>query len=159
MVSARKAMVVLLALGGIPLAAGAAEGGQWHVGVSGGTLGISPEVGYRFGSHTGLRLNGGFLDFDRSEEIDDIDYDGTLKLNSVGLMADFYPFGGSFRLSVGARSNGNKVNLVATPTGSIEIGDETYTAAEAGTLIHLYGKREPRDGRKMGHINRLFPKC
>jgi len=32
-------------------------------------------------------------------------------------------------------------------------------AAEAGTLIHLYGKREPRDGRKMGHINRLFPKC
>jgi len=31
-------------------------------------------------------------------------------------------------------------------------------AAEPRTLVHLYGKREPREGRKMGHINRLFPK-
>jgi hypothetical protein len=135
MVSARVAAVALVALAGaVPVAAGAAEGGQWHVGVSGGTLGISPEVGYRFGSHTGLRVNGGFLDYDRSEEIDDIDYDGTLKLNSVGLMADFYPFGGSFRLSVGARSNSNKIDLVATPTTDVEIGDVSYSPDQVGQL-------------------------
>ncbi len=30
--------------------------------------------------------------------------------------------------------------------------------AEPGALLHLYGKREPRNGRKMGHVNRLRPK-
>lgn len=134
MVSARAAAVALLALGAVPAGVSAAEGGQWHAGASVGTLGISPEVGYRFGEHGGLRLNGGFYDYDRSEEIDDIDYDGTLKLSSVGMMADWYPFGGSFRLSAGARSNGNKIDLVAVPTANVEIGDETFTPAEVGTL-------------------------
>ncbi len=134
MVPARVAAVALLALGAIPAGVSAAEGGQWHAGVSGGTLGISPEVGYRFGSHGGLRLNGGFFDYDRSEEIDDIDYDGTLKLNSVGLMADWFPFGGSFRLSAGARSNGNKIDLLADPTTNVEIGDETFTPEQVGRL-------------------------
>jgi len=134
MVSAKAAAVALLVLGVVPAGVSAAEGGQWHVGVSGGTLGISPEVGYRFGGHGGLRLNGGFYDYDRSEEIDDIDYDGTLKLSSVGLMADWYPFGGSFRLSAGARSNGNKIDLTAVPTTNVEIGDATFTPAEVGTL-------------------------
>lgn len=132
MVSIRTAAVALLALGAVP--AMAAEGGQWHVGVGGGTLGITPEVGYRFGSHAGVRVNGGFFDIDRDEEIDDIDYDASLKLSSIGVMADWYPFGGSFRLSAGARSNSNKLDLLATPTTSQEIGDQTYTPEQIGTL-------------------------
>ncbi len=32
-------------------------------------------------------------------------------------------------------------------------------AAEPGALLHLYGKREPRNGRKMGHVNRLRPRA
>jgi 5-(carboxyamino)imidazole ribonucleotide synthase len=31
-------------------------------------------------------------------------------------------------------------------------------AAEANVLIHLYGKTEPRPGRKMGHFTRILPK-
>lgn len=31
-------------------------------------------------------------------------------------------------------------------------------AADPGAMLHLYGKREARNGRKMGHINRLHPK-
>jgi 5-(carboxyamino)imidazole ribonucleotide synthase len=31
-------------------------------------------------------------------------------------------------------------------------------AAEPGTAVHLYGKAEARQGRKMGHVTRLFPK-
>ncbi|HUG71964.1 MAG TPA: hypothetical protein VMK82_00945, partial [Steroidobacteraceae bacterium] len=115
-------------------AAFAADGGRVHVGVSGGTLGISPEVGYRFGEHAGLRVNGGFFNYDRNENIDDIDYDGTLKLNSVGLLADWFPFGGSFRLSAGARSNSNRIDLSATPTAAVEIGDQFYEPDEIGTL-------------------------
>ncbi|MBM3581341.1 MAG: 5-(carboxyamino)imidazole ribonucleotide synthase [Alphaproteobacteria bacterium] len=31
-------------------------------------------------------------------------------------------------------------------------------AAEPGACLHLYGKGEAREGRKMGHVTRLFPK-
>ena len=41
------------------------------------------------------------------------------------------------------------------------IGDDIDTldelAAEAGAVIHLYGKSEARPGRKMGHVTRDFP--
>jgi 5-(carboxyamino)imidazole ribonucleotide synthase len=30
-------------------------------------------------------------------------------------------------------------------------------AAEPETRIHLYGKREAKPGRKMGHVNRVKP--
>lgn len=115
--------------------AAAADGGNWSVGVSGGTLGISPEIGYRFNRAFGVRANGGFFDYDRTEDIDDIEYDGTLKLKSVGAMADLYPFGGSFRISAGVRSNDNRIDLVVDE-GSIEVGDEdeTFTQAEFGTV-------------------------
>jgi 5-(carboxyamino)imidazole ribonucleotide synthase len=40
------------------------------------------------------------------------------------------------------------------------IGDEALAASEsaAGVQVHLYGKREVRAGRKMGHVNRIVPK-
>jgi 5-(carboxyamino)imidazole ribonucleotide synthase len=42
------------------------------------------------------------------------------------------------------------------------IGDDILTwpeiAAEPGTFLHLYGKKEARPGRKMGHFNRLLMK-
>ena len=41
------------------------------------------------------------------------------------------------------------------------IGDEIERwpalAAEPGACVHLYGKREAREGRKMGHVTRLAP--
>ncbi|MBN8929394.1 MAG: 5-(carboxyamino)imidazole ribonucleotide synthase, partial [Rhodospirillales bacterium] len=30
--------------------------------------------------------------------------------------------------------------------------------ATPGLIPHLYGKAEAREGRKMGHVNRLFPR-
>jgi 5-(carboxyamino)imidazole ribonucleotide synthase len=58
------------------------------------------------------------------------------------------------------------------PLGSVEhhsravmknlIGDEVLAwreiLAEPCAKLHLYGKREPRPGRKMGHVTRLLPK-
>ncbi len=117
-----------------PAGAAAAEGGNWSVGVSGGTIGISPEIGYRFNRAMGVRVNGGFFDYDRNEEIDDIGYDGTLKLKSFGAMADLYPFGGSFRISAGLRSSKNRIDLSAVPTANVEIGDGVFTPAEVGQL-------------------------
>ena len=42
------------------------------------------------------------------------------------------------------------------------LGDEVLRwreiLTEPGAKLHLYGKAEPRPGRKMGHVNRLFPR-
>lgn len=111
-------------------------------GVTGGTLGIGPELGYR-GARVGVRGNATFFGLSRSVESDGVDYDGDLKLRSVGAMADFYPFGGGFRISAGARINKNQVRLTAKPTEDVEIGDEVYTPEQIGTL---FGKVE---GKKL----------
>ncbi|MSP88724.1 MAG: 5-(carboxyamino)imidazole ribonucleotide synthase [Alphaproteobacteria bacterium] len=61
--------------------------------------------------------------------------------------------------------------VAGLPLGSIErhadavmknlIGDEVHSwpaiLAEPGAKLHLYGKAEARRGRKMGHVNRLYP--
>lgn len=38
-----------------------------------------------------------------------------------------------------------------------EAGEWRDHLADGGSHVHLYGKREPREGRKMGHVTRLLP--
>jgi hypothetical protein len=111
-----------------------AEDGRLALGVTGGTLGLGPEIAWRFSEHFGLRANGGFFDASRNEELDEIEYDADLKLNSFGAMLDWHPFGGGFRVSAGARANNNEVDLEGAPTVNTEIGDTTYTPQQIGTL-------------------------
>jgi hypothetical protein len=114
--------------------AAAQDAGRLQLGVTGGTLGIGPEVGYRFSSNVGLRANATFLSISHGFDSDDVDYDGKVKLQSGGAMIDVFPFGGGFFVSGGARINGNKGRATATPTASVEIGNRTYTPAQIGTL-------------------------
>lgn len=104
------------------------------VGVTGGSLGIGPEVGFRFSNTVGVRANATFLGLSRDVDSDDINYQGDLKLGSGGLMLDVHPFGGGFTVSAGARINKNKVRLSAKPTGDVEVGDEVFTPEEIGVL-------------------------
>jgi 5-(carboxyamino)imidazole ribonucleotide synthase len=39
-----------------------------------------------------------------------------------------------------------------------EVDDWLAIAAEPNARLHLYGKGEPRPGRKMGHVNRVKPR-
>jgi hypothetical protein len=132
--------LVIATIAGLTIVASAvslpasAEDGKLAIGVTGGTLGLGPEISWRFSEHIGLRANGGFYDYDDTDDLDDIEYDAKLKLNSFGAMLDWYPFGGGFRLSAGGRINNNEIDLEGTPTTSVEIGDVLYTPAEAGTL-------------------------
>jgi hypothetical protein len=107
---------------------------SWTLGVTGGTLGVGPELAYRLGPRVGMRANAGFLSVSRNEEVDDIDYDGDLKLNSFGAMVDWYPTGGGLRLSAGARINNNEIEIVGSPTTSVTVGGNTYTPQQVGTL-------------------------
>jgi hypothetical protein len=107
----------------------------WTLGVTGGTLGVGPEIGVRTGPYFGLRANAGFLSTGRDETVDQITYNGTLKLNSFGLSADWYPTGSGWRVSVGARRNDNKIDLNGTPGTSVTVGNHVYTPTQLGSLV------------------------
>jgi hypothetical protein len=104
--------------------------------VSGGTLGIGPEVTARISPLLGVRGSATILNFSHSVDGDEIEYDGDLKLASVGATLDLHPFENGFRVSAGARYNKNKVKLQATPGSaeSVEIGGTTYTGSQIGNL-------------------------
>jgi len=43
-------------------------------------------------------------------------------------------WGGGFRLSGGVRIDGNRADVTSTPTSNIQVGSNTYTPAQLGTL-------------------------
>lgn len=128
-----KHITTLLAAGAAIAFATPASAQTTHIGVTAGTLGIGPEVGYRT-SNFGVRGNATFFGLDRNVDSDGIEYDGELKLRSYGASVDFYPGGGGFRISPGVRISRNRIGLSATPTEDVEIGDNVYTPAEIGVI-------------------------
>jgi hypothetical protein len=106
----------------------------WAAGVTGGTLGVGPELSFRPNANVGVRLNAGFLGVSRDEEIDDIDYDGDVDLNSFGALLDWYPTSGGWRVSIGGRINNTEIGIVGRPTTSVTVGGTTYTPQQIGTL-------------------------
>ena len=81
-----------------------------------------------------MRANATFLGVGRDEEIDDIDYDGDLDLNSFGALLDWYPTGGGFRVSIGGRINNTEIGIVGRPATSVTVGDTTYAPEQIGSL-------------------------
>jgi hypothetical protein len=129
------ALIIAAALGSAPALAKDGEG-RVSAGITAGTLGIGPELGYRLSENIGLRANATFFSFGHDIHSDDIRYDADLKLRSGGAMIDVYPFGGGFRISGGLRVNGNKARGTGRPNdgASYTIGGTTYSAAEIGML-------------------------
>ncbi|MGE4064587.1 MAG: hypothetical protein AB7E79_14570 [Rhodospirillaceae bacterium] len=114
--------------------AGAASAQQTSVGVSAGTTGLGLDLGYDLNDAFGMRANGNWFSLSKDVESDGVNYDGKLKLKSLGLLADFYPFESGFRVTGGAYYNDNHVRLNATPTGNVNIGGTSYTPAQIGSL-------------------------
>lgn len=126
-------LAVALVAGG-PSIASAQNLTDFGLGGTLGTLGLGVEGEWQPSRFFGVRAGYSFFDYSFDNEFDDIDYDGDLELSNGGAMLDVYPFGGIFRLSGGVRFNGNEVSLTGRPTGTVEIGDVTYTAEQVGTL-------------------------
>jgi len=143
----RRNLAVVIAASAV-LYAGAAAAQQTSVGVSAGTPGIGLELGYDVSDMLGVRANGNFFSMSKDVESDGTNYDGKLKLFSMGLLGDFYMFDSGFRLTGGAYYNKNRVNLTATPTSNTEIGGTVYTPAEIGSLTGRarYNKFTPYAG-------------
>jgi hypothetical protein len=104
------------------------------VGVRAGTNGVGGEVGVRILPGVVLRGVGQGYDYGYSQTIDGIAYDGTLKLGSYGMQADFRPPVVPFYLTAGIFANDNQFDLIATPATNVVIGNTSYTPAQVGTL-------------------------
>lgn len=96
-------------------------------------LGIGISVGTGLGDRFNVRGSYHAFSYEREMEGDanEADYDGELDLKSAALLLDWHPFKGAFRLTGGLMSNGNQINLTATPsdgTGEYNFGDCTYTS-------------------------------
>lgn len=110
--------------------------GTMNIAFKGGTLGMGIDFSYIILDNLNLRANINGFSYSTDEEIDDIKYDLDLDLMSVGVLADYYPFGGTFRLSGGAYYNNNEFKGKATPTDTIniEINNVNYSASDIGHL-------------------------
>jgi hypothetical protein len=127
----RAGAIVLLAAGALPADALAQLGIAGRV----STLGIGAEVSYRASRLVGLRAGGNWLRFTRDGTVDEIDYEITPKLTNATALLDLFPFGGAFHLTGGLMVNGNEGRLDAVLNQPVQIGGNTYSPQEVGSLI------------------------
>jgi len=114
----------------------AMAGDNLWFGVKAGTLGLGVEATWRPIPWLDLRLGANQYDYDDSGSVSGINYDATLALQSYHLTGNLRFPVSPFRLTVGAFSNGNEVQMVGRPAQAYLIGDNPipYAAADVGTL-------------------------
>jgi len=98
------------------------------------TLGPGVELEGRLSDNLGIRGNFNYLPLSVTVSVDDVDYDADFSWKSFGAMVDLYPFSGIFRITGGLYYNGNDVDISATPSDNVTIGDHTYTPSQIGSI-------------------------
>ena len=99
------AAVVAAVLAASPAAA--QEGRGIAVGGRAATTGFGAELAFPLGSRAAGRLAATGASYDLEFDTDQVTYEGELELASLLAVADLHPFGGGFRLSVGALIHDN----------------------------------------------------
>lgn len=115
----------------------AAKDSHVYAGVTGGTLGIGPEIGYRLNKTFGARASATFLGVSGNIDSNDVTYDGSFDLESYGAMVDVYPFGGGLRVSGGFRINRNRAAAAGEPTS----GTFTFNGVDYDSTTLVTGAR------------------
>ena len=106
--------------------ANAAEGaGSVQVGVHGSTLGLGVNAGLDVSETFAARalISSWGLDYEEAESGNE--YKGDLDLQSIGLVTDWHPFAGGFRMTGGVFLNNNEVSAVARGE-DLDIGGNSY---------------------------------
>lgn len=106
------------------------------INVKAGTLGLGLELDYKINDTFNIRLQSNGYTYDDEFEEDDIDYEGEVKLSSTGLLLDWRPFQGVFRLTGGVYANNNELTGNTSSVGdeTFEIGDELYSTTSTDPL-------------------------
>jgi len=114
--------------------AGCADSGGLAISGKAGTLGLGGELTTGITSNVNARVGLNVLDFDYDDEFDEVEYDVGLDFSSFSALVDWHLFDSSFRISGGLISMDHTLDLDATPSGNVNIGDNEYTPAQIGTL-------------------------
>lgn len=124
---------ILLLVSGSVLAEGHA------IGLKAGVLGLGLEYTHELSERIALRagINGSQIGLDGEES--GIDYDFDLVWESLSIAVDFHPLTTALRVTGGLLRNDNRLEAVSRSSGNVTIGDDTYTAAEIGTLTGRFG--------------------
>ncbi len=73
---------------------------------------------------------------------DNIPYTGSLRMETIPVLLDYYPFHGAFRVTGGMMINENDMSAVASGgSGTYTINGDTYTAQQVGTFTGKIGWR------------------
>lgn len=125
--------------------------------IEAGTQGIGMSIGYEFNEHLKLRLRGAYLGYSHNDDWGDgrltsqgkLDFDGS----NVGMILDYHPWGGRFRISGGLNFSNTEVELKTHLQGNAdlsgaasmsvneyEFGGITYAAkGNSGSMQGTYG--------------------
>lgn len=123
-----------LLLGAVLLGTSSMASAEMGIGVKAGTLGYGAEFTLGMTESINARLGLNTYSYSDTEKQGDVNYDMDLSWKTTGAFVDWHPFKGSFRVTLGYIQNNNEIDLDAKPSGSYDIGDSTYTAAQVGTL-------------------------
>jgi hypothetical protein len=102
-----------------------------------GTLGVGADLTLSLADQWNLRVGGNFFQYTHyNTTYSNINYTGSLTLESELTTVDWYPFSSAFHISGGGLLfDGNKFHITANSTGgTYTINGNTYTAAQVGTL-------------------------
>jgi hypothetical protein len=126
-------LAATLFLGATPSAF--ANTGDVAIGLKGGTLGIGGEVTMNLVPSVNVRSGFNAYNYNGSATKSDIDYKYKLKLQTIPVLLDLHPIADSgFRLTSGILINNNRVTATGKSQLTYKIGDQTYSAGEAGDL-------------------------
>ena len=129
-----KRMITLAALA---IGAGAGTGAahaQIAVGLGIGTTGGVAEAQMEVTPNIQIRGGYNYFQYDLDDAYDDIEYSGDLDFSTLAAFVDLRPFGNSFIITGGAYFGEKTISLSALPGQTYEIGGQTYTSAQVGTL-------------------------
>ena len=124
------------ALLALVLAFSSAANADFGIGVKAGTLGLGVEGRWSPLPWLDLRLGANRFDFDTSGAQAGVDYDATLAMDTFYLTGNFrFPLS-PFRVTAGAFSNGNELQMTSQDTlgADFDIGGVPFSSADVGAL-------------------------
>jgi hypothetical protein len=101
-----------------------------------GTLGPSLELVRSFSPQFNIKIGAAAFTYTYKnfQSSDQYNADANLKLSSVTILADWFPFEGNFRLSGGVVVNLNKASMTLVPIKTYSDGNIQYTPEKLGVL-------------------------